>query len=180
MKSKLEHIIEKAHTLQSNVQEPLPGHEERFDMRLMRKSQSSSKGKVISNWWIGVAAAIAIGVIVVIATREVRQADDLMALNKVEAIEEVMVMDSLYKAKVGARMPVIPEQDMYTARILKEVQRLETEYKKMEQNLATGADPERITNEMVKNYQFRIRLIEQLRQYLMIKEQNKKANEKVS
>ncbi len=180
MKGKLEHIIEKAHTLPSTGHEPLPGHEERFEMRLMRKHETASKGKVLSSWWIGAAAAVAIGVIVGIATREVRQADELMALNKVEASEEVMAMDSLYKAKVGSRMPDIPQQDAYTSRILKEVQRLETEYKKMEQNLATGADPERITNEMVKNYQFRIRLIEQLRQYLMIQEQNKKNNEKVS
>jgi hypothetical protein len=33
---------------------------------------------------------------------------------------------------------------------------------------------------MVKNYQFRIRLIEQLRQYLIIKKQNQDRNEKVS
>lgn len=180
MKGKLEHIIEQAHGLEAPAMEPLPGHEERFEMRLMRKQEARSKSRFLSVWWIGAAAAMIIGVIVMVATREVKEADDLMAMNKVEAIEEVMAMDSVYRSRVGARLPEVKRHDQYTTRILNEVTRLETEYKKMEENLSAGADPERITNEMVKNYQFRIRLIEQLRQYLMIKEQIKNGDEKVS
>lgn len=180
MKGKLEHIIDEAHRLEHMPIEPLPGHEERFEMRLIQKLEHKPKSRFLSAWWIGGAAATIIGIIIMIATREVRQADELMALNKVEAIDEVVAMDSVYRARVGTRLPEIEGNDRYTTRILTEVSRLEAEYKKMEGSLSAGADPERITNEMVKNYQFRIRLIEQLRQYLLIKEQIKKDNEKIS
>jgi hypothetical protein len=160
--------------------EPFPGHEERFEMRLMKRELERQKKPALKLRWIGAAAATAIGIIVFVAVSEIRKADDLVAMNKVEANEEVMAMDSVFKAHTEGKIPEVQQLDQYSSRMLKEVTRLEDEYKKMEANLTNGADPERITNEMVKNYQFRIRLIEQLRQYLMIKEQIKKTDEKIS
>jgi hypothetical protein len=172
--------MEEKNDLKARWPEPFPGHEERFEMRLMKRELAHKKRPTQQLWWIGIAAALAVGAIVSVAINEIKKADDLVALNKVDANEEVMAMDSVFRAHTGGRLPEVKQKDQYSTRILGEVTRLEEEYKKMEDNLTNGADPERITNEMVKNYQFRIRLIEQLRQYLMIKEQIKNNDEKIS
>jgi hypothetical protein len=179
MKDKLKQITEPSTASVTAKLEPLPGHAERFEIRLLQKQEQTKSGKTVPMWWIGMAAAMVIGVIVAVAVNAIQKADDLMAMNRVEASEEVMAMDSVFHSKVGTRLPVVEGNDAYSQRILSEVARLEDEYKKMEVNLIKGADPDRITDEMVKNYQFRIRLIEQLRQYLIIKQQQHN-HEKIS
>jgi hypothetical protein len=180
MKSKLERSIEDEGKRKDLGYEPLPGHEERFEMRLLAIEQKHKLRTWPSTWWIGAAAAAAIGVIVFIAFREVSQADELLALNRADANAQVMAMDSLYQDKLAAKLPPEIDNDKYSERITKEIERLEMSYKILEKTLQDGGEPDRIIEEMVKNYQFRIRLIEQLRQYLIIKKQNQDRNEKVS
>lgn len=178
MKSKFEEQL-KAALQTDRIQfdpEPLPGHEERFEMRLLQKKEDL-KIKKMPRWpIIGLAAAALIGFIVTIVVSEMKKSDDFAGFAKLSDVsEEMAATESYYTGRLQLDRNNLNTQDQNIAKFLTDLKKLEEEYKMLEVSLSKNFQNERITNAMVNNYKFRLRLMEQLQKYIEI--QNKINND---
>lgn len=150
--------------------EPSAGHEERFEQRLLQHERRETR-RLVPYWvWIGSAAAVLIGFIVTIAISETKKQNERAAESQAEPIiPEVEAARAYYAQHAISESEVNQHADDAIKRMMSEMRRLEEEYKKLDSLLANNYSNERLVNAMVENYQFRLRIAEQLRKYIELK-----------
>lgn len=153
-----------------DVPEPFAGHEERFELRLKKARQQNTIRPL--RQWLRVAAAaavlLAIGWVVVSNawhTRHHAASIHDMRHPEVEAAE------AYYKQFANIDFGQLNASDQRIQEFLREMNVLETEYKRLESLLAENFNNERVAKAMVENFQFRLKLMEQLRKYIEIQNQ---------
>ncbi len=157
--------------------EPLPGHEERFEMRLL-KNVEQKKSKVFQMWTysaLAAAAIIAVVFTVVLKSDEKISPQENMAVTKLSDVSyEMSQIEKFYTEKLAARTVNYASPDIQVKRFQEETSRLEGEYKVLERILSKNPSNEKIINAMIGNYRFKLQILESLQKYTEI--QNKKNN----
>lgn len=152
--------------------EPLPGHEERFEMRLLQASDQR-KIRRFPRWPVlTFAAACVAGLIISIVVVEVRKTNEQAAQVRLSDVSgEMALTEAYYNDRLQSEMQGLNTSDKNIRKFLDDVKKLEEEYKMLEATLAKNVHDERIAQAMVNNYKFRLKLMEQLQKYIEI--QNK-------
>lgn len=172
------HWEEELKRAMSDQSEPFPGHEERFEMRLMQAQKPKGRTITLPRWpWMAAAAAVVVGLIVTLVTSEIHKAnhmadDSLKDLH----IPEIAAAETYYKKYATVDFNSLNTNDPRIQQFAREMKRLEDEYAKLSQLLAQNYNNERIAQAMVENFQFRLKIMEQLRKYIEIQNQLKNPN----
>jgi hypothetical protein len=154
------------------VPDPLDGHENRFEQILL-KAQPNKNRFLFPQWiWIAAAAAVVVGFIVVVSINETNKQNIQTAENRAEPlIPEVEMARAYYAEHAIDEKEVIHHTDEAIVKMMNDLRQLEKEYKKLDSLLQVNYSNERIVAAMVENYQFRLRIAQQLRKYIEIKNQ---------
>jgi predicted RNase H-like nuclease (RuvC/YqgF family) len=170
MKEVFEDRIKKAFESQDSDSELIPGHEERFEMRLLRMREDK-KIKRFPRWpWIAAAAAVVAGVIVAITISEVKKTNDYAERVRLSDVSlEMAATEEYYNERLKLDVGQLNTTDQNIKRFLDDLKRLEGEYAMLEDQLSKNFNNQRIADAMVNNYRFRLQLMEQLQKYIEIK-----------
>ncbi len=152
--------------------EPLPGHEERFEMRLMQQ-RDNKRIRKIPRWPVlAVAAAAITGFIISIVVMEIKKTNDNADRLRLSDVSgEMAAVEEYYHSRLEGGLEGVNVTDKNVRKFMDDVKALEEEYKMLEEKLAKNFHDERIAQAMVSNYKFRLKLMEQLQKYIEI--QNK-------
>lgn len=171
MKENLEDILRKS-LEQSQVEWPEEGHEARFAARL--QEQKKSKTKVFNLSWVKyAAAAVAVGIGLVIAFYPEKQYPPVAQAEEVvhPAVERA---EEFYASRANLDWSHVDQSDEQIKGFLSSMKQLEKESKRLDSLLMLNINNERIVQGLIDNYQYRLRVIEQLKKYIEIKNQLKK------
>jgi glutaredoxin-related protein len=160
--------------------EPLPGHEERFEMALL-KLKENKQVKRMPRWpWIALAAASVAAIIVAIVVKEVKVTNEYADKVKLSDVSgEMAAVEEYYHDRLQMDYSNMNSSDANVKRFLADIKRMEDEYKMLEETLAKNFRNEKVTQAMVNNYKIRLRLMEQMQKYIEIQNQiNTQNNEK--
>lgn len=177
MKSRFEEELEKALRSAETTSEPLPGHEERFEMRLMRQREEK-KIRRLPRWpWIALAAACVAGAIIAISVREIRSSNDLADTMKLSDVSPDMAeVEQFYNQRIQVDFSALNQGDARIKRFMDDMKKLEDEYASLEKELARNYSNERVVKAMITNYQCRLRIMEHLQKYIEIQNELSKSN----
>ncbi|MDT0608523.1 hypothetical protein [Croceitalea rosinachiae] len=149
-----------------DTESPSTGHEERFLEKLNR-----SKGVVqISNkkttWWKPLSIAASIVVICVLGFQLVNKEDNIKE-QIVKISPEVSQTEFYFASLIEEQVQELralksPETEQLVDDTLKQINRLETDYNNLEQELVAGGDSKLILNAMINNFQTRIDLLKEV------------------
>lgn len=185
MKSNFENQLEQAIRDAANQAsaEPLPGHEERFETRLIQNAVRK-KSRVVRLWsYSAVAAAAMITIVftwlIYSGGTDTGPPEKFAAIRLSDVSYEMSQVEKFYTDKLSSEKVNIASPDLRMSKFIVESKRLEGEYKMLEGLLAKNPSNEKIINAMIANYQFRLRILESLKKYAEIKNQlNNPNNEK--
>ena len=160
----LESLFEKLQGTFDN-EEPQEGHQQRF-LEKLQASQGvvSINGKKKSSWWkpLSIAAsvvllcAVGVGFFNSVPTR-----DEQVAEISPEVSQTQFYFASLIEEQVRElESESTPETQKIIDDTLVQLQRLETNYKKLEQDLLNGGNSKLLLSAMITNFQTRIDLLE--------------------
>jgi hypothetical protein len=152
--------------------EPIPGHEERFEMRLMT-ARENKQIRRIPRWpWLTLAAALVIGVILTVVVSEMKKSNDMADESvKPEMPPELAAAQDFFKSRITMDISKLNSDDVYVKRFAADMKVLEDEYRKLELVLASNLNNEKVAEAMVNNYKFRLSLMERLQKYIEIQNQ---------
>jgi mannitol-specific phosphotransferase system IIBC component len=174
MQSKFENQLKKAlkDAADADSHDPVPGHEERFEMRLLHQ-RDNRKMRRIPKWPVlAIAAACVAGFIVSIVVMEVRKTNEHAEQLRLSDVSgEMALTEAYYNDRLQSEMKGLNTSDRNIRKFMDDAKKLEEEYKMLEATLAKNVHDERIAQAMVNNYKFRLKLMEQLQKYIEI--QNK-------
>ncbi len=177
MKSRFEEELEKALRSAENNVEPLPGHEERFEMRLLHR-QEDKKIRRMPRWpWIALAAACVAGAIVAISIREINFTNEVADSMKLSEVSTDMAeVEQFYNQRIQVDFSTLNQGDARIKRFMEDMKNLEEEYASLEKELARNYSNERVVKAMITNYQCRLRIMEHLQKYIEIQNELSKTN----
>jgi hypothetical protein len=171
MKENIEEILKKA-LEHSQVEWPEEGHESRFVARL--EEQKKSKGKIFKLSWVKyAAAAVAVGIGLLIAFYPEKQFPPVAQTDEIvhPAIEKA---EAFYASRANLDWSSVDQSDEQVKQFVSSMQLLEKESRKLDSLLLLNINNEKIVQGLIDNYQYRLRVIEQLKKYIEIKNQLKK------
>jgi len=153
-------------TEEFDIEEPRTGHEERFISKLKEEAQhqEGSKGNSKGFWspWLAIAASLIFIIILAgsfFSTQAYNKSTDLAAISP-----EMKETQDFYSTAIKAELEKVnlaksPETEIIVNDALEQLERLDTEYKKLKQDLATSGKDKRVIFAMVSNLQQRIDLL---------------------
>ncbi len=160
-------------------EEPLPGHEERFEMRLLQKREVQ-KMKRLPRWpWVLLAAATVAGIIVFVAISEVKETQEIAKNMKLSDVsQEMAIVEKFYSDRLSLDFNKINQEDMRIQKFMLDIKNLEIEYETLEKQLISNYNNQRLINAMVSNYKYRLRTLEHLQKYIELQNEiQNKTNE---
>ncbi len=177
MQDSFEDKLKNAWQEKLSTTEPIPGHEERFEMRLMNVLDKKRIHRIPRWPWLTLAAALIIGVILTIVVSEMKKTNHMAEeTEKQNRPPELAAAEDFFKSRITMDMSKLNTSDPYVQRFVSDMKVLEEEYAKLEQVLASNFNNEKVAGAMVNNYKFRLKLMERLQKYIEI--QNQINNEK--
>ena len=177
MKSRFEEELEKVLGSSESTSEPLPGHEERFEMRLLRQKEEH-KLRRMPRWpWIALAAACIAGAIVTISIREIGKSNEVAESMKLSEVSPDMAeVEQFYNQRIQVDFSALNQGDARIKRFMDDMKKLEEEYASLEKELARNYSNERVVKAMITNYQCRLRIMEHLQKYIEIQNELSTSN----
>jgi hypothetical protein len=171
MKENLEDILRKS-LEQSQVEWPEEGHEARFAARL--QEQNKSKGKILKLSWVKYAAAAAVvGIGLTIAFYPEKQYPPVAQTEEIvhPAVEKA---EEFYASRANLDWSHVDQSDEQVKQFVSSMKLLEQEGHRLDSLLMYNINNEKLVQGLIDNYQYRLRVIEQLKKYIEIKNQLKK------
>lgn len=153
-------------TEEFDIEEPRTGHEERFLTKLKEEAQQKEipKDNFRSFWspWLAIAASLVFIIIIAgsfFSTKAYNKSTDLAAISP-----EMKETQEFYSTAIKAELEKVnlaksPETEIIVNDALKQLERLDTEYKKLKQDLSSSGKDKRVIFAMVSNLQQRIDLL---------------------
>lgn len=150
-----------------DVQEPAPGHRERFMQRLESRSEQTLRPVAKSRqWWKPLSIAASIVLIAMIGLRIAQPEstrDEQVARISPEISKTEFYFASLIEEQVRElEAESSPETQKMVDDTLFQLRKLETDYAKLEQDLLKGGNSQIILSAMIKNFQTRIDLLHEV------------------
>lgn len=157
--------------------EPFPGHEERFEMRLL-KGKEDKKIRQLPRWpWLALAAACIAGAIVFVAVREVKETNEIARITKLSDVSKDMAeVEQFYHQRLNIDYSKMNTADARIQRFLTDIKKLEEEYASLENQLTKNYNNERLINAMIDNYQYRLRIMEHMQKYIELENELNNTN----
>jgi hypothetical protein len=163
-KENLENLFERLHE-DFDFEEPKVGHQERFLEKL-----NQSKGVVSlprkRNWWkpLSIAASI---VLVCVLGFQVFNSQPTTKEQVVEIAPEVSETEFYFASLIEEQVQLLkqeksPRTEKLVNDTLLKLGELESDYKKLEQELINGGNSKMLLNAMITNFQIRIDLLEEV------------------
>lgn len=165
---------------ESKNNSPLSGHADRFETRLMQRSELTMKSR-FKKRFITVSLAAASVCLIVIAVSVFKINKQQEEIEKAELTEEVEMPAELnevkefYQKKYDSNKLNVSAGDETIEKFLKNLHYLESQYAVLEKAYQTNHDDEKVVVAMVENYRYRLQVIEMMQKYIQIK--NNKQNE---
>lgn len=141
--------------------EPQKGHEERF-LQKLNTGKSYGTNRVKRTWVTYLAIAASVALLITAGLSTFIHNDDTL---DTAAPSEVVQAEFYFTAQIEQQLEQIkaeatPETQVLVADAIKSLQKLQADYKKLEQDLANGGNPQLLLNAMITNFQTRINLLQ--------------------
>ncbi|MFD2099195.1 hypothetical protein [Flagellimonas iocasae] len=148
---------------QFDLEEPQSGHQDRFLDKLNQANGTVSIHKKKNSWWKPLSIAASIAVIAVLAFQVVGTGPSIEE-QVVEISPEVSQTEFYFANLIEEQVRQLkdeksPETAQLVDDTLLQLQKLEKDYKVLEQDLVNGGDSKIILNAMIFNFQTRIDLL---------------------
>ena len=143
-----------------DVDRPREGHEDRFRQKLAYQPQR----KVNFRHVLQVAASVAVILASAIVLIRSNKSGDKVAMYEIPA--SVIEADQYYSSQVNQRVDQIREFDFDNAKeksvLLEELEELDTYHQQLMKDLEANPDDERVINAMIKHYQVKLDVMDQI------------------
>lgn len=156
--------------------EPLPGHRERFESKLLAGEQQNRFFNRHNPLWLWGMAAGLLFMIGLFLWNWNQELENQVPLKLADVSYELGATEEFFKTAMKA-YPSIPESDdPVIQKQLLNLKRLENEHQRLEQELNYTAANERVISALIENYKLRLKVLENIRQYLRMKQERTTAN----
>ncbi len=151
-----------------DTEEPREGHEMRFlDKLNTAQGTISINRKRPGTWWKPLSIAASVVVLCVLGLGLLNfnpSVDARVAEIAPEVSETQLYFTSLIEQQVSElQAQSDPETEQLIAEALAQLKKLDSNYKRLEQDLLNGGDPNLILSAMIQNFQTRIALLQDVR-----------------
>ncbi len=164
-KDNIEELFESLHGT-FDTEEPMKGHEDRFLEKLSAAQGVVSIKRTKRNWWRPLS--IAASVVLLIGLGIGFLTEPISVENKVAKISPEASQTHFYFANlIEEQVRELEKQDSPETRkiiedTMAQLQKLEQDYKRLEEDLLNGGDSKLILSAMITNFQTRIDLLEEV------------------
>lgn len=148
---------------QFDLEEPQPGHQDRFLEKLNQSSGTVSIHRKKTSWWKSLSIAASIAVVGILAFQYLGTGQSLEQ-QLVEISPEVSQTEFYFANLIEEQVILLknqksPETAQLVDDTLLQLKKLEKDYKSLERDLVNGGDSKIILNAMIFNFQTRIDLL---------------------
>ena len=147
-----------------DIEEPREGHQQRFLEKLQASQGVVSTQRNMKSWWKFLSIAASVAILCAIGIGFFNSAptrDEQVAEISPEVSQSQYYFANLFEEQVRElENESTPETQKIIDDTLVQLQRLETNYKTLEQDLLNGGNSKLILSAMINNFQMRIDLLE--------------------
>lgn len=157
------------------MEEPLEGHRERFQTKLMAQKAQKKRGRVVPLWLLVAAAACFCGALITITWTSINEDRQTFAQQRQlsDVSPEMNHIESWFTAEIELRKGELNLNDPVLAQGLKEMTILENEYEQLSLKLNENFGNEQIVSAMIKNYKLRLQILESIKKHINFKNRTK-------
>jgi hypothetical protein len=163
------------------LEEPLPGHRERFKKRLLDSHELESKPRQWPLWSLIAVAACFCGVIITLVYFNIEKENTVAQTVELSDIStEMDHLESYFASEIDVRKKNVdfsdPEIKVHVDKFLF----LEQEYQDLVTALNDNYGNEHVISAMIENYQLRLKVLEQIKRHIEIQNDKKLTNHDTS
>ena len=149
-----------------DLEEPTMGHQERFLEKLNQSQGTVALNKKRTIWWKPLSIAASLALIAVLGIQVFNSRPSIKE-QVVEIAPEVSQTEFYFASLIEEQVQLLQEEKSpETAQLvddtLLQLEKLEANYKTLEEELINGADSKIILNAMITNFQTRIELLKEV------------------
>ncbi|RDY58335.1 hypothetical protein [Flagellimonas nanhaiensis] len=149
-----------------DLEEPARGHQERFLEKLNQAQGTVSLNKKRTAWWKSLSIAASIALIAMLGIQVFNSRPSIKE-QVVEIAPEVSQTEFYFASLIEEQVQLLreeksPETAQLVDDTLLQLEKLEANYKNLEEELINGADSKIILNAMITNFQTRIDLLKEV------------------
>ncbi len=149
-----------------DCENPKEGHQERFLAKLNRSNGVVSLQKKKRNWWKPLTIAASIAIVCALSLQVFTNKQSIKE-QVVEISPEVSQTEFYFAGLIEEQVQQLrdeksPETEQLVDDTLFQLERLEIDYKNLEQELVNGGDSKLLLNAMINNFQTRIDLLKEV------------------
>ena len=151
---------------QFDIEEPELGHQDRFLEKLNQSKGVVSLQKTKKTWWKPLSIAASIALVTALGFQQITKERSVRE-QVVEIAPEVSQTEFHFTSLIQEQVQVLenskaPENEQLVDDTLKQLAKLEADYKNLEQDLINGGNDKIILNAMIINFQTRIDLLQEV------------------
>lgn len=176
MNNRFEEEIRNALKRTTQSPEPFPGHEERFENKLLRLDKPKPT-RWLKWYYLVPAAAILVGAIITVVWMELHPHEQLAAVPLSEVSYEMARVEKFYSERINEKTPIADASDPVLAGLMKDLTRLEDDYNKLKLALGRDIENPKVIDAMIANYKYRLQIIEMMQQYIQLQNNKNQHNE---
>jgi hypothetical protein len=155
-------------------QEPLTGHADRFETRLMQRREIVMKSRFRTRFvLVSVAAASICLIVIAVSVFKISKQNEESQLAQVneemEVPAELSEVKGFYKKRYESNKMDVSAGDATVQKFLYNLHYLESQYVVLENAYQSNRDDQKIVMAMVENYRYRLQVIEMMQKYIQIK-----------
>ncbi|NAY93212.1 hypothetical protein GTQ34_14960 [Muricauda sp. JGD-17] len=164
-KDNIEQLFERLQG-QIDFEEPVTGHSERFMEKLQKHKGAIPLRSRKNTWWKSLSIAASLALIAILGL-QVFNIEPNIKQQVVKIAPEVSDTEFYFASLIEEQVQLLKdEKTPQTAQLvddtLMQLEHLEEDYKKLEQDLVNGGDSKIILNAMINNFQIRIDLLKEV------------------
>jgi len=150
--------------------QPLPGHRERFENKLLINRSNRFFGPG-NPFWMYAAAAVLLVLIGTFAWTWNRENIEDQTTEQAGNSQKFAAMEHYFNAKIKDDGDLRSSEDSLVQFYLLDLKKLELQQEQLEAKLELNYGNEKIINAIIENYKMRLSIMERLRRYIKIKNQ---------
>ena len=142
---------------------PPKGHEERFIDRLVTEAERKASPPRWRNFAVYAAAAAVVILLINVVVVQIGNENEQVAKRTLADVSmQTSQIETQLKEQVSIRKEKIDESDPAIQEHIQRYKELETEFERLEEALNTDYGNRHVIEALIKNYQMRIRILEQI------------------
>lgn len=159
---------------ESMNQEPMSGHVDRFETRLMQRRETAMKSRFRKRFLLVSVAAASICLIVIAVSvfkisKQTQEAQLAQVNEEMEVPAELSQVKEFYQKRFDSNKMNASTGDETVQKFLNNLHYLESQYAVLEKAYQSNRDDQKVVMAMVENYRYRLQVIEMMQKYIQIK-----------